>query len=123
MIVVLRARFNQVAALVALILAADAAPAESVRYFAVWSYTENAPREEIPADRVAERELGYWALELSDDGKLLGGTYHGADGASWLSLRYVEQDGRIYADLFSASGQLVARKSTRLTDLVPRFEE
>jgi hypothetical protein len=93
--------------------------ASEVRYFAVWSYADNRPAEEIPADRLEQRELGYWALEFDDEGRVLGGTYHGAGGAVWLRLRYVEENGRIYADLFAADGRHVARKSTQLSSLRP----
>ena len=97
------------------------AMADSRRYFAVWSYTENAPSEEIAAERTSERKLGYWALDFDAEGDVLGGTYHGSDGAVWLSLRYVEVEGKIYADLYGPRGNLVARKSTQLTNLKPRI--
>jgi hypothetical protein len=98
---------------------AGAASANSTRYFAVWSYTDNRPSEEIPQERLAERDLGYWALEFDDEGRVLGGTYHGAGGAVWLRLRYLEENGRIYADLFAADGRHVARKSTQLSTQMP----
>jgi hypothetical protein len=102
-------------------LVARDAMADSRRYFAVWSYTENAPSEEIGAEGIAERKLGYWALDFSSEGEVLGGTYHGSDGAVWLSLRYVEAQGKIYADLYGPRGNLIARKSTQLTNLKPRI--
>jgi hypothetical protein len=103
-----------------LVLAAPSAFAQTVRYFAVWSYTENAPHEEISPDRLKDRRLGYWSLEFAADGSVLRGTYHGSSGAVWLSLEYVREGERIYADLYTASGQLVTRKSTQLRDLQPR---
>ncbi len=101
------------------LLVAGSASANALRYFAVWSYSENRPAEEIPAERLEERELGYWALEFDEAGRVLGGTYHGAGGAVWLRLRYVEDNGRIYADLFAADGRHVARKSTQLSSQIP----
>lgn len=93
---------------------------DAKRYFAVWSYAENAPTQEIPAGEIAGRELGYWELAFDAQGSVLGGTYHGASGAVWLSLRYVEVDGRIYADLYGPTGTLITRKSTRLRDRAPQ---
>jgi hypothetical protein len=101
--------------------AAPSQKAAPLRYFAVWSYTENAPREEIQADRLKGRELGYWALEFDEKGGVLAGTYHAADGMTWLSLRYAEKDGRVYADLYDPRGQLLGRKSTTLTNRQPRW--
>jgi len=100
-------------------LVGGSASANAVRYFAVWSYSDNRPAEEIPPERLGERELGYWALEFDDAGRVLGGTYHGAGGAVWLRLRYLEENGRIYADLFAADGRHVARKSTQLSSQMP----
>ncbi len=101
------------------LFAGGAASANAIRYFTVWSYTDNRPSEEIPSERLAGRELGYWALEFDDAGRVLGGTYHGAGGAVWLRLRYLEENGRIYADLFAADGRHVARKSTQLSTQMP----
>jgi hypothetical protein len=112
---VLRAPLSCIALLVG-----GAASADTVRYFAVWSYVDNRPADELPADRLSERELGYWALEFDDEGRVLGGTYHGAGGAVWLRLRYLEENGRIYADLFAADGRHVARKSTQLSTRIPQ---
>ncbi len=95
--------------------------AADVRYFAVWSYTENAPREEIPASRIAEGGTAYWVLEFDAEGRVLGATYHGADGAMWVYVRYVEEGGRVYADVYGSSGELVTRKSTTLSDRRPRW--
>jgi hypothetical protein len=105
--------------LFALLFVASSAHAEDLRYFGVWSYAENRPAEEIPAERLAQRDLGYWALEFDDAGRVLRGTYHGSSGAVWLRLEYVEQDGRVFADLFAADGRYVTRKSTGLRSLVP----
>jgi hypothetical protein len=103
-----------------LLLVGGSASASSVRFFAVWSYVDNRPAEEIPAERLAGRELGYWALEFDDEGRVLGGTYHGAAGTVWLRLRYVADNGRIYADLFAADGRHIARKSTQLSSQIPQ---
>ena len=92
-----------------------------IRYFAVWSYTENAPRDEIAADRLSGHGLGYWALEFDEGGGVLGGSYNAADGTVWMSLRYVEEGGRVYADLYDPGGQLLTRKSTYLPDRKPRW--
>ena len=91
-----------------------------MRYFGVWSYAENRPAEEIAAERLAERDLGYWALEFDDAGRVLRGTYHGSAGAVWLRLVYVVQDGRVYADLFAPDGRHVSRKATPLRSQIPR---
>lgn len=92
-----------------------------VRYFAVWSYTENVPREEISPDRVGDHDLGHWALEFDPEGLVIGGSYHAADGTVWMSLKYHEADGRVYADLYGPSGQFLSRKSTPLRDRRPRW--
>ncbi len=105
-----------------LLVAVPPAKAARLRYFAVWSYTENAPLEEISEGRLSDRKLGYWALEFDEKGEVLGGTYHAADGGAWISLRYVEESGRVYADLFGPDGQLRSRKSTRLVDRRPRWD-
>ncbi len=102
------------------VLGVSAKPAD-VRYFAVWSYTENAPREEISAERLRERQMGYWSLEFDDEGGVVGATYHASDATIWLTIRYVEEKGRVYADLYTADGQLVTRKSTALPDRRPRW--
>ena len=95
------------------------AGAEDLRYFAVWDYLENVPAHEISAEQRSGRKLGYWALRFGDDGGVLGGTYHGSDGGAWLSIQFVELEGKIYADLFSPDGMRRARKSTRLSTLKP----
>ena len=100
---------------------AGAAYAEDVRYFAVWSYALNAPAEEIAADDRAGRMLGYWALEFDEEGRVLGGVYHGADGAAWLSIRYALADGRVYADIFAPDGSHRTRKSTNLLSMLPNW--
>lgn len=99
------------------------AKAPNVRYFAVWSYTENVPRDEIASDRLAAHPLGYWALEFDEAGDVSQGTYHAGDGSVWMSLRYAEEDGRIYADLYGPSGQRITRKSTQLSDRKPRWPD
>ena len=58
--------------------------AADVRYFAAWSYTENAPRGEISASRLAQGGTAHWALEFDAEDRVLGATYHGADGAVWM---------------------------------------
>ena len=103
------------------LLASVSASAQTVRYFGVWSYTENAPLEEIEAARLSERRLGYWALEFLQDGSVEQATFHGANGTVWLSFKYVREGERIYADLFSAAGEHVTRKSTQLRDLRPTW--
>jgi hypothetical protein len=97
------------------------AKASEVRYFAVWSYSENVPRDEIARDRVAEHRLGHWALEFDPEGLVIGGSYHAADGTVWMSLKYHEEEGRVYADLYGPSGQFLSRKSTPLRDRRPRW--
>jgi hypothetical protein len=94
---------------------------EGLRYFAVWSYAENAPREEISAHQLGERQTGYWALEFDEKGWVVRGTYQAADGMTWLSLRYVEQDGKVYADMYGPDGQFLSRKSTTLPDRKPHW--
>ena len=94
---------------------------QGVRYFAVWSYMENAPSQEIPAEQRAGRRLGYWALSFDDQGGVSEGSYHGADGTAWLILKYVVVKDRVYADLYSADGTFQSRKSTRLSSLMPRW--
>ncbi|MFQ5512912.1 MAG: hypothetical protein ACE5FG_00630 [Myxococcota bacterium] len=94
--------------------------AEEVRYFGVWSYLENAFADELPAGRREGRELGYWELHFDDGGEVVSGTYHGADGHPWLSVRYVEVGARVYADLYSPEGVQRGRKSTHLVDRKPR---
>ncbi len=96
--------------------------AETVRYFAVWSYVENAPAEEIAPEALSKRKLGYWALEFDQKGRVLAGTYHIA-GAPWLRLHYVAEGGRVYADLYGPNGQLLSRKSTQVSDRFPHWSE
>ena len=40
-------------------------------------------------------------------------------GAEWLSFRYVEDKGRIFADLYGPTGEFIRRKSTTLSTRVP----
>lgn len=103
------------------LLLADTAYAEDVRYFAVWSYAQNAPAEEVAADDRSGRTLGYWALEFDVEGRVLGGVYHGADGTAWLSIRYALEDGRVYADIFAPDGSYRTRKSTNLSSRLPSW--
>ncbi len=93
--------------------------AENVRYFGVWSYTENALAEEIGAEDRASRRLGYWALNFDEEGRVLAGTYQGGDGSAWVTIRYVVVEDRLYADLFGPDGAHRARKSTQLTSQHP----
>ncbi len=101
------------------LLLAGAAFAEDVRYFGVWSYTENALAEEIGAEDRASRRLGYWALSFDEEGRILEGTYRGGDGSAWVTVRYVVVEDRIYADLFGLDGAHRARRSTQLTSQHP----
>ena len=100
---------------------AEAAYPEAVRYFAVWSYAQNAPAEEVAADDRAGRTLGYWELEFDGEGQVLGGVYHGSDGTAWLSIRYALEDGRVYADIFAPDGSYRTRKSTNLSSRLPKW--
>lgn len=93
-----------------------------MRYFATWSYAENAPREEIEESALEDRKLGYWALRFNPEGEVTEGTYHSAGGAPWLILRYVEVDQRVYADLFLADESFIVRKSTQLPNRAPRWQ-
>jgi hypothetical protein len=95
------------------------ADAESVRYFAVWSYTQNAPSDEIAESALEGRQLGYWKLTFDDDGRVDEAAYHSSEGTLWLSVRYVAKSGHIYADVYSSQGQFVVRKSTQLLDRRP----
>jgi hypothetical protein len=104
--------------LLALLLPAEGT-AQSVRYFGVWSYTENAPSGEIDPAQLAKRTLGYWEIEFDAAGKTVSGTYHAAAGEAWLTFRYVEVEDRIYADLYAPDGRLVNRKGTALTTRLP----
>ena len=104
---------------VGLLLGGNAA-AQDVRYFGVWSFMSNLLAEEIePADR-SGRRLGYWAIEFDGEGGVRGGTYHGSDGTPWLSVRYAQVEGRIYANLFDPAGVQRSHKSTNLSTLQPR---
>ena len=107
---------------VLLVFAKLAPAAETVRYFAAWNYTENVLTQEIAADRLADRSLGYWEVTF-DDGGVERATYRGTSGARWLSLRYVEEDGRVFADLFGADGNFIARKNTNLSGRSPKKRE
>ena len=106
-----------------LMLSAQGSEAQTVRYFGVWSYTENAPSEEISPENLGARKLGYWSLELDEEAAVRRGTYHGSTGTVWLSLEYVRMGERIYADLYTATGRLVTRKSTQLRDLRPKWPD
>lgn len=68
------------------LLVAAVGNAQTVRYFGVWSYTENAPFEEIAPERLPERKLGYWSLELDEAASVRPGTDHGSSGEVWLSF-------------------------------------
>ena len=103
------------------LLLAEPAYAQDVRYFAVWSYALNAPAREVAADARSARTLGYWAVEFGEEGEVLGGVYHGADGAAWLSIRYALEDGRVYADIFAPDGSHRTRKSTNLSSMLPNW--
>lgn len=105
-------------AALALLLPAEGS-AESVRYFGVWSYTENAPSGELDPARLADRTLGYWEVAFDPAGATLSGTYRAAGGQPWLTFRYVEVEGRVYADLYSPEGRLLHRKGTSLTTRLP----
>ncbi len=100
------------------------ASAQAHRYFEIWSYTDNTPIQEIAVERLGGRELGYWQLDFDAEGLVVLGTYHGSDGTPWLTFRYVETDGRVYADLYVGNGDSVAslgRKSTLLENRAPRW--
>jgi hypothetical protein len=95
----------------------------SVRYFAIWSYVENAPAEEIPESSLAGRSLGYWELHFDPEGGVVEGVYRNGGGSPWLVLRYVEDAEKIYADLYLPDGSFIVRKSTRLTSRAPSWPE
>jgi len=109
-------------ATLAAVLPVDSLAAE-VRYFAVWSYVENAPGEELEESALVGRTLGYWELHFGPKGEVVEGVYRNAGGSPWLVLRYVEESGRIYADLFLPNGAFIVRKSTRLSSRTPRWPE
>ena len=113
------ARFVLTALLV--LTSAPASAGEEVRYFATWSYAQNSPRDEIKPSTLAGRRLGYWQLRFDAAGGVLEGIRRSASGATWLTFRYVEVDGRIYADLFRADESYVTRKSTLLRTRAPRW--
>jgi len=97
--------------------------AEPLRYFAIWSYTENAPSEEIRADQLRDRKLGYWAMAFDDAGEVVGGTFYFSAGTPWFELRYVSEDDRVWADVYSPSGVFLTRKTTTLRDRKPQWPE
>ena len=99
---------------------AAASEGETSRYFAVWSYAENAPDEPLGAETVASRTLGYWEVVFDAEGKTRRGIYHGERGLPWLRFEYEEEDGRVVALLYDSRGNLLRRKSTTLTDRTPR---
>lgn len=68
------------------LLVAAVGNAQTVRYFGVWSYPENAPFEEIVPERLPERKLGYRSLELDEAASVRPGTDHGSSGEVWLSF-------------------------------------
>ncbi len=103
----------------ALLLLPLRASAETTSYFAAWSYTLNAPLDEIPKDALGHRSLGYWKVQFDDEGGVVAASYHVATGAEWLSFRYVEDKGRIFADLYGPTGEFIRRKSTTLSTRVP----
>lgn len=92
----------------------------SVGYFTIWSYTRNAPSEPLERAELAQRTLGYWELHMESGGAVESAAFHASDGALWLSIRYVEEGGHVYADVYSAAGAFVVRKSTQLRDRLPR---
>ena len=94
--------------------------AQTVRYFGVWNYIENALEEELTPEAVSERKLGYWGLEFETGGTVKGGTYHGGGGGPWLRVRYVREGKKVYAEILSPDGDYRARKSTNLRDLKPK---
>ncbi|MFQ5699273.1 MAG: hypothetical protein ACE5IL_13440 [Myxococcota bacterium] len=102
-------------------LAGAPEPARSpVEYFTIWSYTRNVPSEPLEPSELENRTLGYWELHLDSGGAVESAAFHASDGALWLSIRYVEEGGHVYADVYSAAGALVVRKSTQLHDRLPR---
>ena len=106
----------------AFLLALGASAADdSVRYFAIWSYAENEPLEEIEASDLADRKLGWWELHFGPEGAVIEGIYHSSVGAPWLKLRYVEVDERIYADVYLADDSFIVRKSTQLENREPHW--
>ena len=105
--------------MVLLLLFAPSAGAEEVRYFGVWSYLENALAEEIAAEALADRKLGYWGVEFDGARVVLGGTYFGAGGTPWLKVKYIFVGDKVYADLYGPDGEYSTRKSTKLSDLKP----
>ena len=97
------------------------AAADGVRYFAVWSYADNAPREEIEASALDSRKLGWWELHFGPEGEVIEGIYHSSAGVPWLILRYVQVDERVYADVYLANDSFVVRKSTQLENRAPHW--
>jgi hypothetical protein len=107
------------AAICMLLLLPSVANAETTRYYAVWSYTKNSPLDEIVEDHLAARKLGYWKVLFDDGGGVVTASYHGAAGAQWLRFHYVEEQGRVFADLYGPSDEFIRRKSTSLSTRVP----
>ena len=105
------------------LLVGHAVFAAEVRYFAVWSYLENELAGEIPAGGESGRRLGYWAVEFNGSEEVLGASYHGSDGRKWLSVRYVEVDDKIYAEILTPAGLVVSRKSTTLSSRKPSWSQ
>lgn len=110
-------------AVASLVFPTPARALESVRYFAIWSYTENAPREELEESALPQRQLGYWELHFGQHGGVVEGVYRNGGGSPWLVLRYVEEAERIYADLYLPDGSFIVRKSTLLRTRVPNWQE
>ncbi len=123
----LPAMFSLSAALLCALLTASNSFAQTVRYFGVWSYNQNAPAQEIAPEDLAGRSLGYWAVGFDESGGVVSGTYHGSNGAAWLSFWYEDADGRVYAKLYSSAdpdpANLVNRKSTQLSDRMPKWAD
>ncbi len=91
----------------------------------MWSYNENAPAQELSAEKLESRKLGYWSLAFDDEGGVIRGTYHGSNGAPWLSFWYADVDGRVYADLHRGGEKdpstRLSRKSTKLANRMPSW--
>jgi hypothetical protein len=111
------------AATLAVALHGSAATAQETRYFGIWGYLENTPDEEIAAESLADRQLGYWEVEFDAGGDTVSAVYRGVGGVRWLGFVYAEEDGRVYADLFGADGAYLRRKSTPLVNRTPTWPE
>lgn len=105
-----------------------AATAErDARYFRIWSVHANAPQHEISPDALQGRSLGYWELRFDGVGATTAATFHSSAGIPQVTFRYVEVDGRVYADFFAGDGASDAlrlgRKATMLANRMPHWEE